>query len=77
VDEEKEEVQTKFMRRLPSKYLKVMTFAFPDVDDVCVHSVEDIVMSLPIPVTAGGTARCSKQFKFYGQSLAQYANELE
>lgn len=70
-----EQVRTKFMRRLPSK--DKLLFVFPDEDDVTVHDAADIALRLPIPSSSGGTARSSKQLKFYSSKLAQYIAELE
>ena len=68
--------KTRFMRRVPSKVNNIV-FVFPEEDDVCVHGIGDIVMKLPEPIQAGGTARCSKQFKFYCDKLKELGHELE
>ncbi|KAK9708226.1 hypothetical protein QE152_g27351 [Popillia japonica] len=39
-------------------------FSFPDVPDESVVTDEDVVMILPSPVSAGGTARVQRHFQF-------------
>ena len=64
---DRDEVQSKFLRRLASK--ENLIFVFPDKDDICVHSVDDIVLKLPVPTSVGGTMRSPSQFKFYSGKL--------
>ena len=72
---EDDEVKCKFMRRIPSK--KDFIFMFPDKEEIWEHEVDDVVMKLPSPISVGGTARSSKQFKFSSELLCKFGVEIE
>ena len=68
-------MQSKFLRRLASK--ENLIFGFPDKDYICVHSVDDIVLKLPVRTSVGGTMRSPNQFKFYCGKLRKLGAELQ
>ncbi|XP_023218187.1 uncharacterized protein LOC111632236 [Centruroides sculpturatus] len=55
-----EDLKVKFMKKILGCY----KFIFPEEDDISDVTMEDIVLKLPHPSQAGGTARASKQFIF-------------
>lgn len=67
-----DEIETKFMRRLPSKNKRNFTFAFPKNNDICVHHINDVELRLPLPTPVGETARCRDQYKFICKELRDY-----
>lgn len=69
------QMQWKFLRRLASK--ENLVFVFPDMDDICVHSVDDIVLKLPVPTSVGETMRSRNQFKFYSGKIRKVGAELQ
>lgn len=74
------ELLTKFMRRLPAKQENVVrasTFAFPEIDDISVHPFDDVLCKLPVPTSAGGTARCRNQYRFYSSILRKHIADVQ
>ena len=66
-------VETSFLRsKLFINDRKV--FFFPNKEDSCSHTVEDIIMKLPFPTT-GQTNRASTIFDFHCQALDKYNTE--
>lgn len=56
VDGESDEVQTKFLRRCDMKKSGHIMFMWPQLDDICWHDAEDIILKLPPPMLVGGTS---------------------
>ena len=73
VHAEDNEVETSFMRGRWSVDGK-KCFSFPENNDSCLHSIEDIIMKLPYPTT-GQTNRAAKTFDFHCPALAGYKTE--
>ena len=74
VDPEVHEVETSFMRRLPTGPRRNnLIFSFQE-EDICYHPVEDIIVKLPHP-SQGATKRGSNKFNFHCQLLNNYTVE--
>jgi len=43
------EIQSKFMRRIPTKNSN-LTFYFSDAEDICIHEVSDVILTSPVPI---------------------------
>ena len=68
-------VVTNLWQRLASK--ENLIFVFPDKNDILVHSVDDIVLKLPVPTAVGGTMRSRNQLKFCSGELRKLGAELQ
>lgn len=69
VDVEKDSVEIKYLSRPPMK--TCYRFVYPEADDIDNIHIDDVIMILPPPSTAGGTKRAAQQYIF-DVDLGQY-----
>ena len=63
-DNEDNEFEVKFLKRIITKNVDAHIFSFPSEDDVAGVDKDDVVMILPKPYSLGTSSRCENQYRF-------------
>ena len=75
VDKREDEVQTTYLKRNDMHKSDVVTFCWPEIEDLAWHDEQDIIAKLPEPTTVGDTTHMADKLRFEFD-FAPYENML-